>query len=79
MQLRNLRLDPLEDVCDVLGIGDLLLDGSKDDLLGERSSDEGFVVAGSFGGREAPGIAAALAADLSDRGAGRTADHAAGE
>ena len=67
--LGDLLLNATEDVRDVLGVGDLVLDCVEDHLLGELSADERLVLAGALRGGEAAVVTAALAADLGDRGA----------
>jgi hypothetical protein len=60
-QLRDLFLNAAEDVSDVLGIGDLLLDGAEDDLLSEGPPDKGPVLACSLCGGQTAVVAAVLA------------------
>jgi hypothetical protein len=61
VKLRDLLLDALEDICDVLGLGDSFLDGIEDDALGEGPADERLVLARAFRGGKAAVVAATLA------------------
>jgi hypothetical protein len=78
-ELGYLLLDQLKNVCDGFRVGELVLDGLEDHLLGEGPADERLVITGPLGGSEAAVVAAILAADLRDRCAAGSAGHRAGQ
>jgi hypothetical protein len=64
VEFADLGLDTPEDVLDVLGGRQLRADRIEDNTLDKTAPDQQLVVAGPFGGGDAPVVAAAFAADL---------------